>query len=269
MNTDNIETYISLEEYLGATLREPPERALHANEHGEEETPVEPSPEPQTPTSEVRYEDPTAIRREITNKLIKTLHMHFAHLGKRRNQLVEQALSTYHKKQKLFWEVYSAEAGLAQVMSEFGWKVRTFDKLNGWNFEDPRHRRKFHELLDEECPDLVWWAPPCRVWSPLQNLNALTEEQKIALDAERDYEEHVHLKFVLKRFKKQYHEGRHGAIENPAYSNAWKTRTFAKLPGAASYLDMCAYGAGLPDEYGVLDAHQETAATSTDVPGVS
>ena len=146
------------------------------------------------------------------------------------------------------WEVYSGEAGLAQVMSEFGWKVRTFDKLNGWNFEGPRHRRKFHELLDE---DLVWWAPPCRVWSPLQNLNALTEEQKIALDAERDYEEHVHLKFVLKGFKKQYHEGRHGAIENPAYSNAWKTRAFGKLPGAASYLDMCAYGAGLPDEYGV------------------
>ncbi len=102
MNTDDIETYVSLE-YLGATLREPPERALHANEHGEEETPVEPSPEPQTPTSEVQYEDPTGIRWEITNKLIKTLRMHFApHLGERRNQLVEQALCTYHKNQKIF-----------------------------------------------------------------------------------------------------------------------------------------------------------------------
>ena len=115
-NLDDISAYITLEEYLATTLREPPERALLSHEAGEEETPVEPSPEPQTPTSEVIYDDPNAVRKEITSKLIKTLHMHFAHLGKRRNQLVEQALTTYHKCQKVFWEVYSGKAGLAQVI---------------------------------------------------------------------------------------------------------------------------------------------------------
>ena len=252
-NLDDISTYISLEEYLSTTLREPPERALTAAECGEEETLEEPTPEDElyTPTSEIQYDDPTAVRREITSKLIKTLHMHFAHLGKRRNQLVEQALTAYTHRRKTFWEVYSGEAGLAQVMLEFGWNVRTFDTLNGWDFEKPSHRRRFFELQDEECPDVVWWAPPCTVWSPMQNLNTLTEESKIAIEAARDYEEHVHLKFVRRGYKKQLHEGRHSGIENPAHSKAWQTMTFRDLPGYPSYVDQCAYGAVLPDENGV------------------
>ena len=47
-NLDDISAYITLEEYLATTLRAPPERALLSHEAGEEETPVEPSPQPQT-----------------------------------------------------------------------------------------------------------------------------------------------------------------------------------------------------------------------------
>ena len=69
-NDEDINNYITLEEYLGTTLRQPPEHALQAHEGpAEEETPVDPSPdEDDTPTSEVIYDDPTAVRREITNK---------------------------------------------------------------------------------------------------------------------------------------------------------------------------------------------------------
>ena len=255
-NYEDLDSYISLEEYLSTTLREPPEHALRADEDhaGEEETPVEPSPEPEdyTPTSEIVLDDPTAVRRNITDKLIKTMHMHFNVIGKRRAAVIEQAMLSYKKRKKTFWEVYSGSAGLAQLMSEFGWTVRTFDLLNGWDFEVTSHRRRFLELLDEECPDVVWWAPPCTKWSPLQNLNALTEDQKFALEADREYEEKIHLRFVRRGYEKQYREGRHGGIEQPALAKSWGTRTFTQLSGEPCALDQCAYGAVLPDENGVL-----------------
>ena len=154
------------------------------------------------------------------------MHMHFNMIGKRRSALIEQSLMSYKKQRRVFWEVYSGSAGLATAMSEFGWTVRTFDLLNGWDFEKAGHRRRFLELLDEECPDVVWWAPPCTKWSPLQNLNALTQERWEALLAERDYEEVVHLRFVRRGYEKQSREGRHGGIEQPARAESWNTKTF-------------------------------------------
>ena len=114
------------------------------------------------------------------------------------------------------------------------------------------HRRRFLELLDEDCPDVVWWAPPCTKRSPLQNLNALTEDKKFALEAERDYEEKIHLRFVRRGYEKQYREGRHGGVEQPAHARSWGTKTFLQLSGEPCALDQCAYGAALPDENGVL-----------------
>ena len=253
-NCEELDSYITLEEYLSTTLRDPPDYALQAHEHPqEEETPVEPSPEYEdTPTSELLYDDPEAVRRPITDKLIKTMHMHFNMVGKRRAALIEQSMVAYKKRRKVFWEVYSGSAGLAAAMQAFGWTVRTFDLNNGWDFELPSHRRRFLELQDEECPDAVWWAPPCTKWSPLQNLNTLTEELWEALLAERDYQEGVHLRFVRRGYEKQAREDRHGGIEQPDRSEAWNTKTFSKLSGASCYLDQCAYGAVLPDENGEL-----------------
>ena len=253
-NCEAADAYISLEEYLGATLREPPERALQAHEDpAEEETPVEPSPEPdETSLSDAIPEDPTAVRKPITDKLIKTMHMHFNMVGKRRAALIEQAMMSYKKHRKVFWEVYSGSAGLATTMQEFGWTVRTFDQLNGWDFELGSHRRRFLELQDEECPDVVWWAPPCTKWSPLQHLNVHNHEQQLALEAERAYQEGVHLRFVRRGYEKQVREDRHGGIEQPHRSEAWRTKTFSKLSGVSCYLDQCQYGAVLPDENGIL-----------------
>ena len=38
------------------------------------------------------------------------------------------------------WEIYAENAILATKMQELGFKVRTFDLLNGWDFTKPAHQ---------------------------------------------------------------------------------------------------------------------------------
>ena len=95
------------------------------------------------------------------------------------------------------------DALLAETFAENGWTVRTFDIANGWDFEVAATRRAFLELQDAECPDFIWYAPPCKKWSTLQNLNLHTLEQIEALEAERDFLEATHLTMCKKSFMKQ------------------------------------------------------------------
>ena len=139
-------------------------------------------------------------------------------------------------------------------MSALVYEVTTFDLNAGWNFEKAYHRREFFKLFRKVCPDFVWLAPPCTVWSPLQSLTSRSDEQFHALQCERDYQEHVHLKFTGRVFQEQLDEGRDSAVEQPDCSLSWRTPTFQKLlaKGYRSRLDQCAYGAKLPDEHGNL-----------------
>ena len=136
-------------------------------------------------------------------------------------------------------------------MSDLGYEVTTFDLASGWNFEKAHHRREFFKLFRKVCPDFVWLAPPCIVWSPLPSLTPRSDEQLHALQCERDYEEHVHLKFTGRVFQEQ---DRDAAVEQPHRALSWKTPTFEKMleHGHLARLDQCAYGAMLPDEQGTL-----------------
>ena len=152
-----------------------------------------------------------------------------------------------------FGKVYSGDALLAQTFAENGWTVRTFDIANGWDFEVAATRRAFLELQDAECPDFIWYAPPCKKWSTLQNLNLHTLEQIEALEAERDFLEATHLTMCKKSFMKQKREGRHAGLEHPRYALSWKTRTMKSFEadGHESLLDLCEFNTRLPDHQGV------------------
>ena len=102
------------------------------------------------------------------------------------------------------------------------------------------------------CPDFVWYAPPCTVWSPLQNLNVDSPERYEALMADRDFQENAHLRFCYRGFVRQLREHRHAALEQPRYAASWKTKTFSMLPGYDAHLDQCQFGCRLPDENGEL-----------------
>ena len=244
---------INLEEYLNATQLPPPEFTFNTSDHSPHDLQcTQPDPSPQNHLD--HDEDPTTVFKPITNKLLKAMSMH-QHTEKiSRKRMVDRILHFYEKGVKQFWEVYAGQSNLSKAMSNLGYEVTTFDLTSGWNFEKAHHRREFFKLLRRVCPDFVWLAPPCTVWSPLQSLTPRSEEQLHALQCERDYQEHVHLKFTGRVFEEQLNEGRQSAVEQPDRALSWRTLTFRRLlqKGHRSRLDQCAYGSKLPDNHGVL-----------------
>lgn len=142
------------------------------------------------------------------------MYMHFNAWGNKRRCTLEEVLNVHTTAKRTFWEVYSGDALLAQVFAENGWIIKTFEIANVWEFENAATRREFLALQDAECPDFIWFAPPCKKWSTLQNLNLHTLEQIEALEAERDSLEATHLTMCKKSFMKQKREGRHAGLEH-------------------------------------------------------
>ena len=177
-NYEDLENYIDVHEYLSTTNRTPPETAFQTEE-------------PETNTIEIDSpdapaEDPTEIRRPITDKLVKSLHMNFNKFSKQRRTVMEQALHAHESGRKVFWEVYSGSANLSTAMAQAGWEIMSFDYNTGWDFTIGSHRREFLQLLDATCPEFVWMAPPCTIWSNLQNLTPMTPQRQLALQTDRD-----------------------------------------------------------------------------------
>ena len=248
-NYENLEDYIHIQEYLATTSGTPPsalmpedETALEAKERDESEV--------ESPSTMAEDEDATAVRKPITDKLVKTLHMNFNMFSRQRRSKLEKAMHSYDKGKLVFWEVYCGSGNLSQVLQSHGWEVKMFDINTGWDFEKSDHRRKFLEMLDKECPDFVWLSPPCTAWSSLQFLNVATEAERRALEEKQNYQEATNLKFTKRVFQKQQREGRHSGFEHPLRASSWKTRTIQNMPGYDAELDQCQYGCTLPDAEG-------------------
>ena len=143
------------------TNRSPPEKAFLEEDTTWEETPTE-SPE------DFQEDDPAAVRRPTTNKLIKTMHMEFNSFNRRRKDTIEQVLHAHQTGRRTFWEVYSGSGNLSSVMRDCDWDVMTFDYNTGWDFDVAAHRKEFLQLQDQVCPDFIWYSPKCTHWSPLQ-----------------------------------------------------------------------------------------------------
>ena len=237
-------TYTLLQ-YLEATGRELPEHCLQA----EDENVTDEEPTDGRPLAFQDEEETAAVRKAITDKLLRGIRFHHATMFAHRRTVLEQGLRAHEQGAKVFWEVYSGEAGLSMEMQRRGYVVFSFDLNTGWDFDMPEHRNSYYKLLEDIAPDFVWVAPACKKWSKMQALNMLTPEQTFALKCERDYEEAVHLKLAERTFAIQYNEGRDAGIEHPAWSKAWETVTWSNLPGWPCRLDQCAYETKIADQY--------------------
>ena len=236
----------TLQQYLDATSRDPPELAFHVADDENHKA------ESNVTTSDLfdpDDEQETLVRRNITEKLMKGMRFHHAQQLAHRHQVLEHGLRAHEAGQKIFWEVYSGCGLLSQEMARRGYKVFSFDYNTGWDFDKPSHRNEYFKLLDEVAPDFVWIAPSCKKWSHMQNINLKTEQQRFALQCERDYNEAVHLKLSRRTYDTQHREGRDSGIEHPKLSEAWNTKTWHDLPGYACHLDQCAFDAMIADYY--------------------
>ena len=239
---------IDLQQYLDQSNMPPPDFAyLHTDQQQTQATADQ-------HTQHLDHdEDPSTIYKPVTNKLLKTITLHHNMEQQRQKKTVEHALQAHDRNTKQFWEVYSGSGHLSKAMQDLGYQVRTFDLNNGWDFTLHSHRKKFMKMLRQECPDFVWLAPPCTIWSPLQELTPRTPEETQALFCERDFQEHVHLKFTRRVFVEQAQDDRDAAVEQPLRAKSWRTTTFQQMTKKAhvAVLDQCAYGSTLPNKDGV------------------
>ena len=51
------------------------------------------------------------------------------------------------------------------------------DLTTGWDLGNPAHQRRAEKLIDQEDPLFILAAPPCRMFSSLQNLSKSTRDQ--------------------------------------------------------------------------------------------
>ena len=127
----------------------------------------------------------------------------------------------------LQWQWSSRNLG--QALRLLGHDVLLFDYNTGWDFNNQAHQRSFLELQDRLEPRFIWLAPPCTKWSPLQRLACRDHWQKEALDADRDREEYVHLRFLRRLFSNKNKRETMLELNDPRGAESWKTKTFQSL----------------------------------------
>ena len=144
---------------------------------------------------------------------------------------------------RIFWEIYCGGSSRTAEMAEtYGMQVERFGLDNGWDFDDPKHRRELLRRLRDEQPDEVLLAPSCKLWSQMQNLAAREPDQQDALHELRLWHHDVHLDFVRTIYLHQIDHGRHAHLEQPAYALKWRTKALKSLPGWWCLFDQCMYG---------------------------
>ena len=117
-----------------------------------------------------------------------------------------------------------ADSLLSSVVQEqTGW-AEAAQRLSVWNGADLSTHAGVKYILERigtECPNVVWIAPPCGPFSPLQNANARSPEQKEELQRKRQQAQRAYVgASVMYAYCVQ--KGIHCVWEMPERSDAWR-----------------------------------------------
>ena len=168
---------------------------------------------------------------------------------------MSEAAKIEEGRKMIVWEVFAGKGRVTQILNEKYPQVEAtrFSLLDGWDFQDPKARKRFLRKLREEEPDSVLLSPPCRLWSSLQELTAAKgEDFQERLKKWREEDHDTVLTFCAVVYEEQRRNGRDATLEHPWGSRAWKTKAFCKMKGHDTYVDQCQYKLKLPDDEGVL-----------------
>ena len=134
--------------------------------------------------------------------------------------------------------------------------LRTYKPSGGtWDFTKKSDQKEALGLVDKYEPEFIIGSPPCTDWS---SWNIGINHRKMdPMEVERRMvEARVHLKFVVKLYKKQLAAGRHFLHEHPAGAKSWEEPYMVQLlenPSVKTVVShQCEYGLTSPDEKGVL-----------------
>ena len=155
---------------------------------------------------------------------------------------------------KAYWELYVDRGNLShRVASLPGTTVSIFG-LPEWDLESDEAQSSFKLLLKDIMPSHIWMAPPCTLWTSMQNLARRTEAQKQELLRRRRKAMKRTLKFVHEIFLLCLELGIFATIEHPSRSAMRQTPPINKLHGEGIFdavVDRCHTGLTAMDECGV------------------
>ena len=171
--------------------------------------------------------------------------------NKKHKSLLSQANRVGNDGHRVVWQVFTGKGRLEEAICKQGGKVKNFSKETGWNFAQPKMRKRFLAKLQEEQPDEVMIAPSGRIWSPAVDLSVAADPGRAPELRRLRQDNHDNiLVFAAVIFETQRRAGRHAHIEQAWNSRAWMTKALARLQGHSTYVDQCEYGLSLPDNKG-------------------
>lgn len=118
------------------------------------------------------------------------------------------------------------------------------DLSTGWDFRIAFHRRQVLQLIRDRRPAVLILSPPCRTFSPLQNLSIHKRDPTIVAENQEDGDLHLDLSVTLAEL--QDDNGRGFLAEQPLCTSSLKRPRVQKLlkrPGVFQIsLDQCMFG---------------------------
>ena len=185
--------------------------------------------------------------KALSKGRIRGLIMMAQAANKKHKSLLSQASRVGSDSHHVVWQVFTGKGRLEEAICNQGGKVQNFSKETGWNFSQPKVRKRFLAKLQEEQPDEVMIAPSGRIWSPAVDLSVAADPGRAPELRRLRQDNHDNiLVFAAVIFETQRRAGRHAHIEQAWNSRAWMTKALARLQGHSTYVDQCEYGLSLP-----------------------
>lgn len=142
------------------------------------------------------------------------------------------------------------DSPLGTFCEKFGGKVARLGIHNGYDMSTRRGLNRALDFLRKHRPRVAHLSPPCFPWSPFQNLNQNTEEQKQELDQKRRLGRKIFKN--LETFVDVQIDELQGDVtgEQPWNASSWQERSWQRLArkcGGRFRVDGCAFGMKNPD----------------------
>ncbi|CAK8990637.1 unnamed protein product [Durusdinium trenchii] len=141
-------------------------------------------------------------------------------------------------------EVYSPPRCTKEARKQ-GFKASiAMDLSTGWDFREPKDRRRALQCIAEKRPAVLVLSPPCTAFS---RLRALTSFKRREADVRKELEEAMtHMRFCISLCKLQQKQGRGFILEQPRDATSWTMPEMVSLLEEPEVyrlcLDLCQFG---------------------------
>ena len=141
-------------------------------------------------------------------------------------------------------EIFTWSCMVTRVAFSRGWETYEPITLPNWDLRLESTQNEAMRYLEEINPDAIVVAWPCSPWSPLQQLNMRTPQQRRALRKKQLESRRTLLAFTRRVVLWQRRRGKAVLGENPHPSKAWKTpEILDAFQGCAEAVgDQCEFG---------------------------